>query len=112
MAQECCTCGALFLDRRSGCARCFGVEFGPKTLSDSGTLRAFTIVHRAPPPVETPFVVGVVDLDGGGTVKATIVGVPPDPAQVKPGTCVRLTTFDAGTTDDGTAVVSFAFQPV
>jgi uncharacterized OB-fold protein len=104
-------CGAVFLDRRSGCARCSAVDFGPKDLSDTGTLRAFTVVHRAPPPVETPFVVGVVDLDDGGTVKANIVGVKPDPTAVQAGACVRLTTFEAGTTGEGEPVIAFAYQP-
>ena len=112
VGQECVACGAVFLDRRSGCARCAGVDFRAKDLSDTGTLRAFTIVHRAPPPVATPFVVGVVDLDGGGTVKANIVGVAPDPADVKAGASVRLTTFQAGATGDGNPVVAFAFQPI
>ena len=112
VAQECAACGALFLDRRSGCARCGGVEFRVRRLRDSGRLRTFTVVHRAPPPVETPFVVGIVDLDDGGTVKANIVGVTPDPEQVKPGMAVRLKTFVAGTAPSGEAVVSFAFEPV
>jgi uncharacterized OB-fold protein len=112
VGQECGSCGAIYLDRRSGCARCSGTTFRNRALAGRGTLRAFTVVHRAPPPVETPFVVGVVDLDGGGTVKANLLGVPPDPDQVKPGTAVRLKTFEAATTDDGTSVVSFGFEPL
>jgi uncharacterized OB-fold protein len=112
VGQECADCGAIFLDRRSGCARCFGVRFKPRQLAEQGTLRAFTIVHRAPPPVETPFVVGVVDLDGGGTVKTNLLGVAPEPDAVKLGARVRLTTFEAGMADDGTRVLAFAFQPV
>jgi uncharacterized OB-fold protein len=112
VGQECVDCGAVFLDRRSGCARCTGVAFRPKRLGDQGTVRAFTVVHRAPPGVETPFVVGVVDLEGGGTVKANIVGVAPDADALEAGASVRLTTFDAGRTEDGTTVVSFAFEPL
>ena len=111
VAQECTACGALFLDRRSGCARCSGIDFRSRRLAETGRLRTFTVVHRAPPPVETPFVVGVVDLDGGGTVKANITGVRPDPEDVKPDTAVRLTTFVAGTAPSGAAIVSFAFEP-
>lgn len=110
-AQECTTCGALFLDRRSGCGRCGSVQFRPRRLSDRGCVRAFTIVHRAPSAVETPFVVGIVDLDGGGTVKANVTGVMPDPDRVTPGMRVHLTTFVAGAATDGAPVVSFAFEP-
>ena len=74
-------------------------------------LRAFTIVHRATPDVQVPYISGIVDLDGGGVVKANIVGVDPDPADVTLGMKVRLTTFTIGTDSEGTDAVSFGYQP-
>ena len=53
----------------------------------------------------------VVDLDGGGDVKANVVNVEPDPEHVKLGMKVRLTTFVAGTDDEGTEAVVFGFEP-
>ena len=44
----------------------------------TGVVRSFSIIHRAAPGVPAPFVVAVVDLDGGGKVKANIVDVEPD----------------------------------
>jgi hypothetical protein len=38
--------------------------------------------------------------------------VAPDPAHVELGMPVRLATFVAGTDDDGTEAVAFAFEPV
>jgi uncharacterized protein len=111
VAQECASCGALFLDRRNACASCGRSEFSPRQLSGEGTLRAFTIVHRATPEVRVPYVSAIVDLDGGGVVKANLVGVEPAPEQVRLGMRVRLTTFGVGTDSDGVEAVGFGYRP-
>ena len=74
-------------------------------------VRSFTIVHQAAPGVPVPYVSAVVDLDGGGDVKANIVNVEPEPENVSLGMRVQLTTFVAGTDDDGTEAVVFGFEP-
>lgn len=111
IASECQSCGALFLDRRNACANCGRRQFGTRQLANHGVLRAFTIVHRASPGVPVPYISGIVDLDGGGVVKANIVGVDPEPANVALGMPVRLTTFTAGTDSEGTEAVAFGYQP-
>jgi uncharacterized protein len=111
VANECESCGALFFDRRNACANCGRHEFRQRRLANEGVLRAFTIVHRATPDVTVPYVSGIVDLDGGGVVKANIVGIDPEPASVALGMKVRLTTFPIGTDSDGTQAVSFGYQP-
>jgi uncharacterized protein len=58
-----------------------------------------------------PYVSGIVDLDGGGVVKANIVGISPEPGIVKLGMKVRLTTFPIGTDSEGTEAVAFGYQP-
>jgi uncharacterized OB-fold protein len=110
-AHECKSCGALYFDRRNACARCSTREFGDRSLSRNGTLRAFTIVRRAAPKIPTPYVSAVVDLDGGGVVKSNLVDIAPDPELISPRMAVELTTFVAGTDDDGTEAVAFAFRP-
>jgi uncharacterized OB-fold protein len=111
VASECESCGALFFDRRNACANCGRREFRTRRLANEGVLRAFTIVHRATPDVTVPYVSGIVDLDGGGVVKANIVGIDPQPASVALGMKVRLTTFPIGTDSEGTQAVSFGYQP-
>jgi len=51
----------------------------------------------------------VVELDGGGVIKANLVGVEPDPKAVRLGGRVHLTTFVAGTDDVGTEAVAFGY---
>jgi len=111
VANECSSCGALFLDRRNACANCGGREFGTRRLANAGILRAFTVVHRASADVAVPYVSGIVDLDGGGVVKANIVGTDPDPSSLTLGMKVRLTTFLIGTDAEGTEAIAFGYEP-
>jgi len=111
VAHACASCGALYFDRRNACAKCGGTEFASQALGNEGTVRAFTIVHRASPGVPAPYVSAVVDIDGGGVVKANLVDIEPHPDKIALGQRVRLTTFPAGTDDDGTEAVAFGYQP-
>ena len=111
VAHECTACGALFFDRRNACANCGARDFGTRRLANDGVLRAFTIVHRASPDVQVPYISGIVDLEGGGVVKANIVGVDPEPGRLALGMKVKLTTFGIGTDPAGTEAVTFAYEP-
>jgi uncharacterized OB-fold protein len=111
VANACGACGALFFDRRNACASCGATDFSQRRLANDGVLRAFTIVHRATPDVAVPYVSGIVDLDGGGVVKANVVGVDPKPDQVALGMKVMLTTFPIGTDSEGTQAVGFGYRP-
>ena len=108
-AHACTNCGALYFDRRNACAHCSGRNFADQELATTGRLRAFTIVHRAAPSVRTPYTSVVVDLDGGGSVKANLLDIT-DPADITPDMAVELSTFVAGTDDDGTEAVAFGFR--
>jgi uncharacterized OB-fold protein len=109
VAQECGSCGALYFDRRNACAKCSKTTFTRRALSNEGVVRAYTIVQRG--AKSGPFTSVVVDLDGGGVVKANLVGVT-DPDRIRPRTKVRLVTFDAGTDDEGTVAVAFGYEPI
>jgi uncharacterized OB-fold protein len=109
VAQWCTNCSATFFDRRNACASCGARQFETVPLANTGMLRSYTIVHRAAPNVPAPYVSAVVELDGGGVIKANLVGVEPDPKGIHLGGRVHLTTFVAGTDDDGTEAVAFGY---
>jgi uncharacterized protein len=111
VAQACTSCGALFFDRRNACARCGQQAFQSKALATTGTVRSFTIVHRAAPNVPVPYVSSVIELDGGGVVKANIVDAGSDAEKFELGMAVRLTTFACGRDEEGTEAVAFGFSP-
>jgi uncharacterized OB-fold protein len=110
-AHECTKCGAIYFDRRNACARCANRTFGARRLGTTGVVRSFTIVQQAAPGVKVPYVSSVVDLDDGGEVKCDIVNVEPDPDVITLGMRVQLTTFVAGTDDEGTEALAFGFEP-
>jgi uncharacterized OB-fold protein len=111
VAHECMACGARFFDRRNACASCSGQEFREVDVPTEGELRTYTIVSFAAPGVPVPFVAGVVDCDGT-SVRANIVGVPPEPEHVRTGMKVHLVTVPLGTDSEGTEAVGFGFEPI
>ncbi len=111
VAWEAVDSGALYFDRRNADAKSGGTEFKRRKLNTTGKVRSFTIVSRGVPGIPVPYVSALVDLDGGGTVKANLSNIPPDPEHVKLGMAVKMTTFTAGTDDDGTEAIAFAFEP-
>jgi uncharacterized OB-fold protein len=111
VAWEAVGSGALYFDRRNADAKGGGTEFKRRKLGTTGKVRSFTIVHRGVPGIPVPYVSVLVDLDGGGTVKASLANTPADPKHVTLGMPVKMTTFAAGTDDDGTEAIAFAFEP-
>ena len=111
VANEAIESGALYFDRRNADARSGTTEFRRRRLADTGVVRTFTIVHRAAPGVPTPYVSVVVDLDGGGVVKANLLNVDPTPEAVTVGMKVQMTTYAVGADDDGTEAIAFAYEP-
>jgi uncharacterized OB-fold protein len=53
----------------------------------------------------------VVELDGGGVVKANLVDAGAEPDKIDLGMRVRLTTFVCGRDEEGTEAVAFGFTP-
>lgn len=110
-AKRCTACGATFFDRRNACASCGATDFTTVDVARDGTLRAFTIVALAAKGIPVPYVAAVIDCDGV-SVRANIIGVDPDPANLTLGMPVRLATYPMGTDADGTEAIAFGFEPV
>jgi uncharacterized OB-fold protein len=111
-ANACRSCGALFFDRRNACAQCGKTAFERRALATTGAVRSFTIIHRAAPNVPVPYVSSVIELDGGGVVKANLIDSGSDPEKIDLGMKVKLTTFGCGRDEEGTEAVAFGFTPV
>jgi uncharacterized OB-fold protein len=111
VANECTRCGARYVDRRNGCASCFGTTFRRVPLQADGVVVSYTIVHVAAPGLPVPYVAAIVDC-GGTWVRANLVNVDPDPARIELGAKVRLTAFPFGTDAAGTTAIGFGFEPV
>jgi len=111
--QRCTGCGAVFLGTRRACARCTAQgSFEEIPLSRRGTLWVYSIVHQSAPGVPVPYVVGVVDLPEGVSVRCNLVDVEPDPARLRFGMPVEMTTGVSQQDREGRDVVAFYFRPV
>jgi uncharacterized protein len=110
---RCLNCGAVAPGDRRVCNACGARErMESIRLSESGTLYSYTIVHRSFPGVKTPFIAAIVDLDGGGALQGTLLGVEADPARIPFGLPVKVVYRDSGqTTADGRSFHSYYFAP-
>lgn len=105
----CEDCRAVYTDHRVACARCGGRRFADRPLARTGRVRSATTIHRGPPGVAVPYTSIVVDIDGGGVVKANLVDDVPDRLEDVLGDRVRLVAVSAGVDAEGTEAIGFGF---
>ena len=91
--RRCGDCERAYFYPRDICPHCFSRNITWVQSSGKGTLHTFAIVHRAPHPAfreDVPFVVAVVELEGGARIPTNLVDVEPDPAKVRVGMEVEV----------------------
>ena len=111
---KCSACEAIFLGERANCSKCGERDqMEVVTLANSGTLYAYSIVHRSFPGIQVPYISAIVDLEGGGTVKGNLINVDPEPEKIEFGMPVDIVYDDAlGRKDgEGNSYLSYFFQP-
>lgn len=113
LAQRCSQCSATFTDTRLHCASCGGRDcLETVELARTGTLHAFSIIYRSFPEVRVPYVSAVVDLDGGGTIKANLVDIEAAPECIEVGMAVELSFRVAEQRDEqGNEYLVHGFRP-
>ena len=111
VANQCTKCPARFFNRRNACASCGEMSFEKAKVSNTGVLAAFTIVHRAAPTIEVPYVSAIIKTDDGTSVRANVVNVEADPEHVKLGMKLALTTYEVSQDDRGTKCIAFGYEP-
>jgi uncharacterized OB-fold protein len=113
VGSQCQGCGATIPGKRSVCMAC-GARSGlePVRLAERGRLYSYTVVHRSFPGVKTPFVAAIVNLDGGGTLKGTLLGVAPDPQALPYDMPVKVVYRDSGQkAASGSPFLAYYFVP-
>jgi uncharacterized OB-fold protein len=111
--SRCAACGATMPGLRTACCAC-GARGGMQAveLGERGRLYSYTIVHRSFPGVKTPFVAAIVELEGGATLKGTLVDVAADPAALAFDMPLRVVYRDTGQkTAAGAPFISYFFTP-
>lgn len=71
----CRDCGRNFFTPQIACPTCLSENWAYERSSGRGTVYSSTVVHKAPGPgFAVPFGLGIVDLDEGWSMIATLVG--------------------------------------
>ena len=107
---RCGACGAALPEQTMACRACGDrTHPAPFRSPETGQLWTWSVVHRSYPGIKVPFVSAIVDLDGGLTLKGTVIGA--SDAQLRQGLPLRLVFDDAGgaTDKDGAPWIGFHF---
>jgi uncharacterized OB-fold protein len=90
---RCHSCGTSFFTPQIACPACLSEDWSYTPSSGRGTVYSATVVHRAPfPGLQTPYQVGIVDLEEGWSMLTNIVDS--DAAPVAIGTPVEVAFVD------------------
>lgn len=91
---RCDECGVTYVPPRNSCQRCFAKLEQWVELPGEGELVTFTVVRSpaAIQPAETPYVLGIIKLDGADTGLVHLVSC--DPETVEPGMRLRAVFAD------------------
>ncbi len=110
-AGKCTGCGKLHFPPRLVCDACGYREFEKATLPRRGTLLTWTVIHVAPPEysLETPYVVGIVELAGG--VRLTCQVADCDPEELTVGAPLEL-VFRRLKEDNAADIIQYGYKAV
>ena len=74
-AGKCSSCGEIYFPPRLICPKCRSRSFRKVSLSDEGSLITYTVIRVGPSQFadQTPYAVGIVELDGGVRITAQVV---------------------------------------
>ena len=81
-------------------------------LSRTGEIFTYTVVYQSMPGIPSPYIAAVVKLPEGPFVRATIVGVEPEPGAVKVGTEVVMLTETVRQDHEGNDIIAYKFKPL
>jgi len=89
-AEKCKGCGLILFPPRLVCPACGKREFEKTKLAESGALFTYTVIRVAPEGFEdqTPYAVGIAEMDDGVHLTAQVVDV--DFARLKVGLRVKV----------------------
>jgi uncharacterized OB-fold protein len=110
-AAKCTGCGKISFPPRLICPKCGNRTFDKTKLADEGVVKTYTVIRVAPSQFsgQSPYAVGIVELDGGVSVTAQIVDVPLD--SIKLGQRVRI-EFRRVQEDGDAGIICYGYKCV
>lgn len=110
-AGKCTGCGRVSFPPRIVCPSCRGRKFETVRLNDEGTLLTYTVVRVASDKFskETPFAVGIVELNDGVRITTQIADV--DPEELRTGRKVKM-VFRKVQEDGKAGILCYGYKAV
>lgn len=106
---QCKKCGQMDFPKLSPCPSCWGDEFVMVPLSRKGTLYSYADIYIGQPGLETPYIIGYIDLPENIRIFAMLDG------EVESFNCdeeVELTIGPIRMNRDGLPITSYKFKKV
>jgi uncharacterized OB-fold protein len=100
----CSSCARRSFPTRELCPHCGSPTVEHIILSRHGEVTSWTVVHQAPPPLQTPYTLATVDLDDGVRLLGTVSG------RVDIGSDVTVELFPLKSVSTGEALWWYRFR--
>ncbi len=107
VANKCKSCGVLYFPQRRICLECGKAEFEDKQLSGKGKIASWTVIRAAPTGFESPYAIGVVQLEEGPMLSSQITG---PLNNIQTGKPVKAVFRRLIQNEDGLIVYGFKFE--
>ena len=111
LGSRCPVCGKVAFPRKPVCPACFSDELETVPLSRKGILHTFARSMMGPTGIETPFVMGFIDLPEGIKLYSLITGADPWDQVLKIGMEMEMITGKIKVDAAGREVWSYQFRP-
>lgn len=109
IGTECSDCGQRVFPPTPVCPECMSENVKDLTLSETGSLYSWSVVHAAPRDWKTPYVAGYVDMPEGVRVFAHMVDI--DPKSLSFDMTVQVCKATLGADASGAPIESYSFVP-
>lgn len=110
-AGKCKRCGKVCFPPRLVCPKCGNRTFDTVRLADEGVLKTYTVIRVAPSQFtgQSPYAVGIVELDGGVLITTQVVDILLD--EIKLGQRVRV-EFRRVQEDGSAGIICYGYKCV
>lgn len=112
LGNRCEACKKVFFPKKYVCPECFDGELREVPLSKKGKLHSYTLSVMGIPGMETPYVVGFIDLPEGIKLFSVIKDCEPWDKVLKIGMEMEMVIGKIRRDESGNEIISYQFRPV
>jgi len=109
IGQMCSQCGSVGFPRSGVCSACGSLDLEEVKLAETGHVLSWTVIRNPPADYKeyAPYVVALVELDGGGWVLSQLVDV--EPIKVETGMRVEM-AFRRVKVDGDSGIIEYGYK--